>query len=70
MISDLCSDGGKPQKPATTVDDLLAKCRGLLKELEQFQEYLREWNKEQTVELRPFRNSIQSELKSLERVST
>ena len=64
------SDSSQNSAATVTVGDLLDKCRDLLSELEQFREYLAERNTEQTVELRPFRNSIQSELRSLERVVT
>ena len=51
-----------------TVEDLLAKCHALLDELEEFRTFLVERKKEHTVELRQFRSSVQSELKSLEKV--
>ena len=54
--------------PAANVDDLLIQCHRLLKELELFQEFLVERKREHTVELRQFRSSIISELKSLQRV--
>ena len=70
MQSDFHIDNDFLQKSASILEDLLAKCYDLLEELEQFREFLVKRNKEQTVELRPFRNSIQSELKSLERVGS
>ena len=70
MQSDLHADNDFLKKSASIMEDLLAKCHGLLEELEQFREFLVKRNKEQTVELRPFRNSIQSELKLLERVGS
>lgn len=51
-----------------TVEDLLARCHVLLNELEEFRTFLAERKKEHTVELRQFRSSVQSELKSLEKV--
>ena len=59
-----------PQTPSyfTNVDALLAKCHELLNELECFCKFLVQQKKEHTVELRQFRNSVASELKSLERV--
>ncbi|KAL8829525.1 MAG: hypothetical protein Q9170_006127 [Blastenia crenularia] len=49
-------------------EDLLRRCYELLKELEVFQKYLEEQKREHTVELKPFRNSISAESKSLERL--
>ena len=53
---------------AVSVDLFLEQCHGLLHELEEFQDFLVEQKKEHTVELRQFRNSINSELKSLQKV--
>lgn len=50
-------------------DDLVRRCHELLNELEAFGNYLKECKQEHAVELKPFRNSIAAELKSLERVS-
>jgi len=52
------------------VEDLVQKCHGLLKELEDFRTFLVQRKKEHTVEIRQFRNSVQSELKSLAKVPT
>ncbi len=54
---------------AILAENLVERCQELLNELEAFQKYLRECKQEQSVELKPFRNSIAAELKSLERVS-
>ena len=50
------------------VEDLLRNCHNLLHELEEFRTFLTQHKKEHTVEIRQFRNSVQSELKSLEKV--
>ncbi|KAI9816771.1 MAG: hypothetical protein M1827_001416 [Pycnora praestabilis] len=52
-----------------SAEDLLEQCQVLLRELEVFREYLVTRRKEKGVDLGPFRNSVQSELKSLERLS-
>ncbi|KAL8933533.1 MAG: hypothetical protein Q9211_005734 [Gyalolechia sp. 1 TL-2023] len=49
---------------------LLKGCHELLNELQRFQQYLEEQKREHTVELKPFRNSITAELKSLEKLRT
>ncbi|KAI4124465.1 MAG: hypothetical protein LQ338_004783 [Usnochroma carphineum] len=49
-------------------EDLLRRCHELLNELETFHNYLTERKSEHMVELKPFRNSISAELKSLERL--
>lgn len=48
---------------------LVKRCHELLDELEKFRQYLAERKREHTVELKPFRNSVVAELKSLEKVS-
>ena len=58
----------KVKSSVATVEDLLARCHALLNELEEFRTFLAERKKEHTVELRQFRSSVQSELKSLEKV--
>ena len=65
------TDGGitRPVPNDTVrVEDLLRNCHALLKELEAFRTFLVQCRKEATVEIRQFRNSVQSELKSLEKV--
>ncbi|MCJ1403716.1 hypothetical protein MMC11_006939 [Xylographa trunciseda] len=55
--------------PAINADALLTKCHELLDELEKFQAFLLQEKKEHTVQLRQFRNSVVSELKSLEKLA-
>lgn len=57
-----------PQNDTVRVEDLLRNCHALLTELEAFRTFLVQRKNEQTVEIRQFRNSVQSELKSLEKV--
>ena len=64
---------GEEQHPSSAdnpvlVEDLLKRCRDLLRELEEFKTFLVEQKKENAVELRQFYNSVASELKSLEKV--
>lgn len=47
---------------------LVQECRGLLSEIEQFERFLKERRRENIVELKPFQNSVRSELRSLENV--
>lgn len=54
---------------AELAEDLLRRCHELLDELQVFQEYLAKQKQAHAVEVKPFRNSIIAELKSLERVS-
>lgn len=51
-------------------DDLLKGCHELLSELKAFQQYLEDQKRDHTVEVKPFRNSITAELKSLEKLRT
>ncbi|KAL8916441.1 MAG: hypothetical protein Q9208_008507 [Pyrenodesmia sp. 3 TL-2023] len=55
---------------AVIAEDLVNRCHELLNELEAFQKYLQGCKQEEAVELKPFRNSIAAELKSLERLRT
>jgi hypothetical protein len=48
--------------------DLVSRARFLLEELTAFQSYLEDQKKEDVVEIRQFRSSVQSEIKSLERI--
>lgn len=48
--------------------DLVSRARFLLEELIAFQSYLEAQKKEDVVEIRQFRSSVQSEIKSLERI--
>ena len=70
MASLVVNDEGESQTPVTSADALLTKCHELLDELEKFQAFLLQEKKENTVQLRQFRNSVISELKSLEKVCT
>ncbi|KAL8776406.1 MAG: hypothetical protein Q9213_008288 [Squamulea squamosa] len=53
---------------ALLAEDLVRRCSELLGELEAFQEYLARSKKGHNVEVKPFRNSIAAELKSLEKL--
>ena len=68
MVNTTQNDETPSPSPRVKVDELLAKCHDLLSELEDFQKFLVEQKKEHVVEIRQFRNSVASELKSLERV--
>ena len=70
MTSDEAGRDLQSSSNVTSVDTLLEKCHELIGELEAFRQYLAQQKKEHTVELRQFRNSVASELKSLERVSS
>jgi hypothetical protein len=50
--------------------NLLNQCQVLLKELEEFQQYLVKQKKDSGVELRHFKNSVRTEINSLEKVGT
>ncbi|MCJ1266431.1 hypothetical protein MMC22_006316 [Lobaria immixta] len=60
------------QRPKGIViaEELLAQCHQLLSELEEFHAFLTQRRKEQMVDIRQFHNSVRSELKSLERLSS
>lgn len=49
--------------------DLVKRCHELLNELEAFHTFIKICNREHTVELKPFVNTVTSELRSLEKVS-
>lgn len=51
-------------------EDLLQQCQVLLSELEEFQQYLVKQKKDSGVELRHFKNSVRTEVNSLEKVGT
>jgi len=51
-------------------EDLLQQCQVLLSELEEFQQYLVKQKKDIGVELRHFKNSLITEVRSLEKVGT
>lgn len=50
-------------------EELVKRCDKLLAELEAYQSYLAQNKQGHSVEVKPFRNSIAAELKSLEKVS-
>ena len=50
-------------------EDLVKRCDKLLDELEAYQRYLTQSKQGHNVEVKPFRNSIAAELKSLEKVN-
>lgn len=50
-------------------EELVKRCDKLLGELEAYQSYLAQNKQGHNVEVKPFRNSIAAELKSLEKVS-
>lgn len=54
--------------PVVRADALLVECHKLLNELEEFQAFLTEQKKDRSIDLRQFRSSVNSELRSLERV--
>ncbi|MCJ1357072.1 MAG: hypothetical protein MMC33_007068 [Icmadophila ericetorum] len=69
MHDNIGEDEEQIRSSPVTVEDLLARCHALLHELSEFRQHLIEHKKEHTVELRQFRNSVTSELKSLEKLS-
>ncbi|MCJ1281570.1 hypothetical protein MMC26_000890 [Xylographa opegraphella] len=69
MTSVAVNDEAEAQIPVISADALLTKCHELLGELEKFQAFLLQEKKEHTVQLRQFRNSVVSELKSLEKLA-
>ncbi|MCJ1393200.1 hypothetical protein MMC18_006072 [Xylographa bjoerkii] len=69
MTSLPVNDEAGAQLPVISADALLTKCHELLNELERFQAFLVQEKKEHTVQLRQFRNSVISELKSLEKLA-
>lgn len=52
-----------------TVDELLQRCNLLIAELESFKEHLKANRQENTVEIAHFRNTVKSELRTLERLA-
>ncbi|KAL8812927.1 MAG: hypothetical protein Q9200_000666 [Gallowayella weberi] len=49
-------------------EELVGRCKQLLGDLEAFQDYLAQHNRGHIVEVKPFRNSVAAELKSLEKL--
>lgn len=60
---------GHSQAPPTA-SDLLARCQSLLSELEAFKEYLKSRKQDHQVEIAHFRNTVKSELRTLQRLAT
>ncbi|KAL9585411.1 MAG: hypothetical protein Q9203_004261, partial [Teloschistes exilis] len=48
--------------------DLVKRCHELLNELKAFHTYIKEYKREDTVELKPFLNTVTAELRSLEKL--
>ncbi|KAL8687692.1 MAG: hypothetical protein Q9218_006207 [Villophora microphyllina] len=55
-------------EPFNLADDLVNRCHELLNELEAFQTFLKESKREHAVEVKPFRNTVTAELRSLEKL--
>ncbi|KAK5224618.1 hypothetical protein LTR72_004399 [Exophiala xenobiotica] len=55
--------------PADLLSDLQSRARSLLDEFRAYQAHLKSWNKQHEVELRTFRRGVESEVKSLERIT-
>ena len=49
--------------------DMQKRCRLFLDELEQFQTYLKDQKRENQVELRTFKSGLQTELRTIDKVS-
>ncbi|KAI9790742.1 MAG: hypothetical protein M1816_004883 [Peltula sp. TS41687] len=62
---DVTQDTLSDNEDTSTAENLLTRGRALLHEIEQFQACLQEQGKENTVDLKAFKNSLQTELKSL-----
>ncbi|KAH0040315.1 hypothetical protein KCU78_g1161, partial [Aureobasidium melanogenum] len=53
-----------------TASDLLTRCQTLLSELEAFKEYLKSRKQDHQVEIAHFRNTVKSELRTLQRLAS
>ncbi|KAI9788277.1 MAG: hypothetical protein M1835_002359 [Candelina submexicana] len=62
-------DGNTLRTAVPSAQELLNRCNRLLRELDQFRDYLKLRSKQNTVEVRHFRNTVLSELKSLEKLT-
>ena len=62
------STGPQNTELSISVHNLLFEAHSLFHELSLFEKYMKDQGKEDTVDLRTFRASVSSELKSLERV--
>ena len=58
-----------PTKVAGLAADMQKRCRLFLDELEQFQAYLKDQKRENQVELRTFKSALQTELRTIDKVS-
>jgi hypothetical protein len=56
--------------PPPTASDLLQRCQTLLNELETFKEYLKSRKQDHQVEIAHFRNTVKSELRTLQRLTS
>jgi hypothetical protein len=56
--------------PPPTASDLLQRCQTLLTELETFKEYLKSRKQDHQVEIAHFRNTVKSELRTLQRLTS
>jgi hypothetical protein len=61
---------GHFQAPPPTASDLLQRCQTLLNELETFKEYLKSRKQDHQVEIAHFRNTVKSELRTLQRLTS
>ena len=55
--------------PANLLSNLQSRARSLLDEFRAYQAHLKSYNKQHEVELRIFRRGVESEVKSLERIT-
>ena len=69
-LSDQLKDLNMEEMGVRLREDLLQQCQVLLSELEEFQQYLVKRKKDSGVELRHFKNSVRTEVTSLEKVGT
>jgi hypothetical protein len=61
---------GHSHAPPPTASDLLQRCQTLLNELETFKEYLKSRKQDHQVEIAHFRNTVKSELRTLQRLTS
>ncbi|KAI4728474.1 hypothetical protein E4T49_03772 [Aureobasidium sp. EXF-10728] len=67
-MTEVHTNGHSPA-PATA-SDLLSRCQSLLSELETFKEYLKSRKQDHQVEIAHFRNTVKSELRTLQRLAS
>ncbi|KAL8968315.1 MAG: hypothetical protein Q9183_002519 [Haloplaca sp. 2 TL-2023] len=58
----------EPSEGTLLAKDLVRRCQKLLSELETFHEYLKGCSQEHAVEVKPFRNAVQAESRSLDKL--